>query len=138
MSLVCAQCSRVNPPDAAYCYHDGAALAGRSGGPINPGSALFPTPFVFPSGTACRNFDHLAITCQQNWSAALDLLKQGFLASFFGGLGRVGYRDGEVFTLPGGFLLVNELPRDAGLPPQVLDYENLGGWPVAMTMGRVG
>lgn len=51
-----------------------------------------------------------------------------------GGLGRVGFRDGEVFTLPGGFLLVNELPRDAGSkPPQVLDYENLGGWPVAMT-----
>jgi hypothetical protein len=39
-----------------------------------------------------------------------------------------------VFTLPGGFLLVNELPRDAGVkPPQVLDYENLGGWPIAMT-----
>jgi len=51
-----------------------------------------------------------------------------------GGLGRAGYRDGQVFTLPGGFLLVNELPRDAGAnPPQVLDYENLGGWPVAMT-----
>src|SRR5271167_4040924 len=89
MALVCAQCSRVNPGDAAYCYHDGAALAGRSGGPLNPGSALFPTPFVFPNGQACRNFDQLATTCQQNWAAALDLLKQGFLASFFGGLGRV-------------------------------------------------
>jgi hypothetical protein len=89
MALVCAQCSRVNPPEAAYCYHDGTALAGRSGGPLNPGSALFPTPFVFPNGQACRNFDQLSITCQQNWAAALDLLKQGFLASFFGGLGRV-------------------------------------------------
>src|SRR5437763_843055 len=89
MSLVCAQCSRVNPPEAAYCYHDGAALPGRAGGPINPGSAPFGNPLVFPNGTACRNFDQLAMTCQQNWSAALDLLKQGFLASFFGGLGRV-------------------------------------------------
>src|SRR3984893_6465749 len=89
MALVCAQCSRVNPPEAAYCYHDGAALAGRSGGPINPGSAPFGNPFVFPNGQACRNFDQLAMNCQHNWSAALDLLKQGFLAPFFGGLGRV-------------------------------------------------
>lgn len=89
MSLVCAQCSRVNPTEAAYCYHDGAALTGRAGGPINPGAALFPAPFVFPNGQACRNFDQLATTCQQNWPAALDLLRQGFFASFFGGLGRV-------------------------------------------------
>src|SRR5207237_596070 len=73
-----------------YCYNDGAALAGRAGGgPIHAGSASFPTPFVFPNGQACRNFDQLAMTCQQSWPAALDLLKQGFLASFFGGLGRV-------------------------------------------------
>jgi hypothetical protein len=72
------------------------------------------------------------------WSATSLALQGGepvevWMDNPFGGLGRVGYRDGEVFTLPGGFLLVNELPRDAGAPPQVLDYENLGGWPVAMT-----
>jgi hypothetical protein len=51
-----------------------------------------------------------------------------------GGLGRVGYRDGEIFTLPGGFLLANPLPHgDGGTAPQVTDFENLGGWPVAMT-----
>ena len=51
-----------------------------------------------------------------------------------GGLGRVGYRDGRVFTLPGGFQLVEALGGvDGGSPPQVLDYENLGGWPVAYT-----
>ncbi len=43
-----------------------------------------------------------------------------------GGLGRVGYRDGTVLTLPGGFLLASAEP-----PLQVLDYENYGGWPVA-------
>jgi hypothetical protein len=42
MGLVCGQCSRVNPAEAAYCYHDGAALAGRSGGPVNAGSAPLP------------------------------------------------------------------------------------------------
>ena len=87
MSLVCAQCSRVNPADAAYCFYDGAALAGRAGGPINAGSAPFPNPFVFPKGQSCRNFDQLASACQQNWSAAIDLLKQGYLGSFFGALG---------------------------------------------------
>ncbi len=89
MSLVCGQCSRVNPAEAAYCYFDGAALAGRAGGPINAGSAPFPNQFVFPNGMACRNFDQLATACQQHWSAALDLLKQGYLGSFFGGMGRI-------------------------------------------------
>src|SRR5262245_8474588 len=89
MSLVCAQCSRVNPTEAAYCYYDGAALSGRAGGPINDGAAPFPNPFVFPNGLSCRNFDQLAMACQQNWSAAMDLLRQGFLGSFFGGMGRV-------------------------------------------------
>jgi hypothetical protein len=89
MSLVCAQCSRVNPPEAGYCYYDGAALAGRAGGPINAGSAPFPNQFVFPDGMACRNFDQLAMACQQNWASAISLLQQGFLGSFFGGMGRV-------------------------------------------------
>ena len=89
MSLVCAQCSRVNPAEAAYCYYDGAALAGRAGGPINAGAAPFPSPFVFPNGLSCRNFDQLASACQQNWTAAMDLLRQGYLGSFFGGMGRL-------------------------------------------------
>ena len=47
-------------------------------------------------------------------------------------LGRVGFKDGEVDSLPGGFVLVEPLPGDdAGVTPQVVDYENLGGWPVA-------
>jgi len=51
-----------------------------------------------------------------------------------GGLARAGYRDGQVYTLPGGFLLADSLPQTAdGFVPQVLDYENLAGWPVAYT-----
>jgi hypothetical protein len=50
-----------------------------------------------------------------------------------GGLARVGYRDGEIFTLPGGFRLVEPLIGDGGTRLQVADYENLGGWPVALT-----
>src|SRR5581483_4807093 len=73
------------------------------------------------------------------WTATPLLLQGGqpvevWMDNPLGGLGRVGYGDGEVFTLPGGFLLTNPLPRgDGGTAPQVLDYENLGGWPVAMT-----
>lgn len=51
-----------------------------------------------------------------------------------GGLARVGYRDGTIFSIPGGFQLVEALPGgDGGVPASVLDYENLGGWPVALT-----
>ncbi|MFO0864072.1 MAG: hypothetical protein U0744_05360 [Gemmataceae bacterium] len=89
MPQVCGQCSRVNPQDAVYCYFDGISLAGRGGGPVQAGSQPFPTPFVFPNGTSCRSFDQFALACQQNWPQAVDLLKQGFLGSFFGGMGRV-------------------------------------------------
>ncbi len=48
-------------------------------------------------------------------------------------LGRVGYRDGQIYSLPGGFPLAEALPAgpDGGVFPRVLDFENLGGWPVA-------
>src|SRR5262249_14498732 len=41
-----------------------------------------------PSGLCCRNFDQLALACQENWPQAVDLLQKGFLANFLGGLGR--------------------------------------------------
>ncbi len=47
--------------------------------------------------------------------------------------GRVGFRDGTIFTLPGGFPLARALPSsNGGEPDRVLDYANLGGWPVAL------
>lgn len=90
MAHTCSKCSRINPDEAVYCYHDGIALNGhgRAGGPVSVGSQSFPTPFIFPSGRACRSFDELATACQEDWNAARDLLLQGFLGSFFGGLGR--------------------------------------------------
>src|SRR4051794_27535093 len=90
MSQLCTKCAHVNPADAIYCYFDGMALGGRAanGRPVQPGSQPFPSQFVFPSGQACGNFDQLAVACQENWTAAVDLLKQGFLASFLGGIGR--------------------------------------------------
>ncbi len=47
--------------------------------------------------------------------------------------GRVGFRDGTIFTLPGGFPLARALPASSsGEPDRVLDYANLGGWPIAL------
>jgi hypothetical protein len=124
MALVCSQCSRVNPKDAAYCYWDGASLAGR-GGPVNAGAQPFPSQFVFPNGTSCRNFDQLAMACQQNWSEAVNLLKQGYLASFFGGMGRVDLaaaakEAGEFPDLDRGLDgLLAKLPSQALQPPKL-------------------
>ncbi len=90
MSLVCRNCSRINPPEARYCYWDGAALDGRgqAQGPIAVGAQLFHSPFVFPSGRQCRNFDELLLGCYSEWNDARELLREGYLESFFGALGR--------------------------------------------------
>jgi len=91
MALTCSKCSRVNPDQASYCYYDGSALGGasRNGGPVAIGAQAFATPFVFPTGRSCRSFDELSLACQQEWNPARDLLKQGYLESFFGGMGRM-------------------------------------------------
>jgi hypothetical protein len=89
MAQTCTKCSRVNPAEASYCYYDGSLLEGhaQNGGAIR-GLQSFTSHFVFPSGLICRNFDQLAQACQENWSSAVDLLQQGYLETFFGGLGR--------------------------------------------------
>ncbi len=49
-------------------------------------------------------------------------------------LGRVGYADGQIYTLPSGFQMTLPIPQDeAGATLKILDYENFGGWPVALT-----
>lgn len=86
--LTCKKCSRSNPAQATYCYFDGVALSravGHAGGPAMP---TFTAPFTFPTGLACRDFDQLGMACQENWSTALELLKQGQLEKFLKGQGR--------------------------------------------------
>jgi hypothetical protein len=129
----------VNPPEAAYCYYDGAILAGHSanGGPINQGSAPFPSQFVFPSGQVCRNFDQLALACQQNWKAAVDLLTQGFLTSFLGGLGRsdLAMAAQEAARFPDQERGLDQLL--AKLPTHVLEDPKLKAEPTEINLGRV-
>jgi hypothetical protein len=88
---LCTKCSRANPPEAVYCYFDGLVLGGRErqGGPVAVGAKPFNSPFVFPSGRSCRSFDELALACQEDWKDACGLLADGYLESFFGGLGRI-------------------------------------------------
>ncbi len=89
MASVCRTCSRVNPLEAQFCYFDGVALDSQhQGGPVAAGAKPFPSPFVFPTGRQCYNFDELARTCEVEWNAALELLKDGFFESFLGTLGR--------------------------------------------------
>jgi hypothetical protein len=92
MVQTCSKCSRANPAEAAYCYYDGFVLGGghgRNGGPVAVGTQAFAHPFVFPSGRSCRSFDELALACQEDWAGACELLAQGYLENFLGGLGRI-------------------------------------------------
>ena len=61
----------------------------RCGGPVAVGSQAFSSPFVFPSGRACRNFNELALACQEEWDSAKEMLQQGFLGTFLGEPGSV-------------------------------------------------
>jgi hypothetical protein len=72
-----------------FCYHDGTLLNndGRRG-PVAVQWQAFTHPFVFPSGRPCRTFDELVLACQEEWTEARTLLEQGYLESFFAGLGR--------------------------------------------------
>jgi len=136
-SVVCSQCSRANPPDASYCYFDGVRLAGAASGPIDAAKQNFPMPFTFPSGLVCKNFDQFATACQDNWQAALALLKDGFLTSFFGGMGRsdLAMAAQEAARFPdrdrGLDQLLDKLPTQA-LPPPKLKVE-----PTDMNLGQV-
>lgn len=87
--LTCPKCTRTNPPEAVYCFFDGFVLGGGTGGPLAINSQRFPGPFVFPNGRTCLNFDDLVIACHEENKAAADLLKQGFLESFLGSIGRM-------------------------------------------------
>ena len=51
--------------------------------------AVRQSPFVFPTGRQCRNFNELAVACVEEWDSARDLLCQGYLETFLGGLGRI-------------------------------------------------
>src|SRR5579884_504478 len=140
MSLVCRSCSRINPPEARYCYWDGAALGdrGQAQGPIAVGAQPFHSPFVFPSGRHCRNFDELLLGCYSEWRDARELLREGYLESFFGALGRADLAlaarqavravDGDV----GLDQLLSKLPCGNREPPKLFVQ------PLEINLGQIG
>jgi hypothetical protein len=87
-ALVCPRCQRANPDAAAFCYFDGAELRARAGGAAAPLYNRMAQEFVFPSGRRCRTYDELAQACEDDWSAAKGLLKQGAFRQFFAANGR--------------------------------------------------
>ncbi len=90
MPSICKVCRRVNPGEAAYCYHDGGALTAHAGSTLlDSGSRPFAMPFVFPSGRASGNFDQLARACHEEAAAALELLRAGILEAFLAAQGRI-------------------------------------------------
>jgi hypothetical protein len=92
MTRQCLACRRLNPPGAAFCFHDGRPLAGGAGTAgavaIDFSTWTFPRPFVFPNGVRCLNFVMLAGACRQHPEQLLEALHDGFLQSFLASLGR--------------------------------------------------
>jgi hypothetical protein len=84
----CRKCGRANPPDAVYCFADGTPLDGQAGASRPAGARPFAHALVLASGRRCRTFDELALACHDDWSAGLDLLRQGYLEAFLVGVGR--------------------------------------------------
>ena len=80
----CPRCKRANPEMAVYCYYDGFELRA----PTDGTAFRMPAEFAFPSGRRCHTYDEFAQACQEEWSAARDLLHQGSFGKFFSSCGR--------------------------------------------------
>lgn len=93
MSHLCRDCQRVNPDEASYCYYDGkplrASRGAADGASIDFATWTFPSPFVFGNGVKAGTFPQLALACRSNPAEAMEVLRSGFLHSFFGSLGRI-------------------------------------------------
>jgi hypothetical protein len=131
----CPHCSRVNPPGALFCFHDGGPLGSVSA--ADRARFRFVAPFVFPSGRACWTFDELALACQDDWQAAIELLRSGALPNFLGGIGRddlaAAAREAARFPDPDRALdrFLDELPS------QVLRPAKMSLSPLEIDLGRL-
>jgi hypothetical protein len=86
--LVCPRCHHTNPEVAVFCYFDGAELRPVHGAERQAFGRLG-REFAFPSGRKCHTFDEFAKGCQDEWSAARELLRKGAFRQFFGSTGRL-------------------------------------------------
>jgi hypothetical protein len=137
MPQTCNKCFHTNPDEAFFCYLDGNVLHGLRAGPLNTGAQPFYSPFIFPSGRACRNFDELVLACQELWPEAQRLLKQGYLEGFLGSLGRA-----DLAQAAGDAARAPDLERGldgflAKLPSQVLEPPRLYVTPQEINLGQL-
>jgi hypothetical protein len=127
VTSLCSRCSRHNPPQALFCFFDGAPLPTQvpRHAPRTSADGSLPIPFVFPSGKLCQTFDQLALGCLNEWPAAVQLLKHGDLASFLAGMGRadlsLAAREAANFPDPdlGLDQFLSRLPTSALQPPKL-------------------
>jgi hypothetical protein len=142
MLLRCKRCSRLNPAEALFCYHDGATLGdpSRRAGLTDPSQARFPMPFVFPSGQVCSSFAELALAAHSRWDEAREQLHNGVFASFFAVMGRpdLAATARELAAEPDGDRALNALML--ALPTTVLEPPRLVVDPQRLNLGsmRIG
>ncbi|MCS6850918.1 MAG: DUF5717 family protein [Gemmataceae bacterium] len=141
MVKTCSRCSRVNPPEALYCYYDGYALGGNGqspqSGPLNVAAQEFVRPFVFPNGQRCQTFDQLALACQKDWATAANLLRSGALETFFSGMGRadLGLAARQAARFPDLDQALDDFL--AQLPTSVLQPPELRVEPTEINLGQI-
>jgi hypothetical protein len=142
--------------DSLYLYQsDGGNLTDGTSGVVPLGPQFTPQPgaplrslAVDRSGTQDRRLTAYALSSNtlfqvelggdpEHWSGkAIVLSGSEPLKVWMQGddspYGRVGYRDGTVFTLPSGLPLAGALSRPDGGADRALDYANFAGWPVVL------
>jgi hypothetical protein len=138
MSRQCRVCHRLNPSEATFCFYDGVHLgngAASAGGSIDFSTWAFPRPFVFPSGESCPTFPQLAIACRKDPHKTHEILRGGFLAHFFGGIGRVdlALAAGAAAKMPDAERAVDDLIGK--LPGSPLEQAALAVQPAEVNLG---
>ena len=90
MPLVCRICSRVTPrmPCTAITMAWPSIATPARAVPSPSAPVSFTTPSCSLPAADCRSFDELVLACESSWPEAEDLLHQGYLEGFLGGLGR--------------------------------------------------
>jgi hypothetical protein len=130
----CGKCHRRNPAVARFCWFDGEPLHG-SAGAVDVAHAPFIRPCQFPSGRLCRNFEELALACQDEWSVAAGLLRNGLLETFLVTIGRT-----DLATLAGEAARFPDVNQGldhflAKIPSQVVPEPRLRAEPASVDAG---
>lgn len=84
MLAVCPRCQRANPHGSAYCWFDGGSLLSAQNG-----LQKLAKDFIFPSGRRCQTLEDFAQACQDEWSAAREMLSKDAFRQYFIAMSRL-------------------------------------------------